>query len=202
MTIKIVVISGSLRKNSKNTALANVAVDLNNWFSHQQDQFDQNVTIFKYDISSIPLFNEDIEQDINNYPNILEMYDTVRDCDGILFVTPENNFLPSAPMKNIIDWLSRGDKKAPLNNKIVGLISAGASGGFLAQEALRKSFEKMLKFIDMTIIEETVNVKLFDGVKRFDDANNLIDSDTIDGIKNVLAVMIEKIKNKRLKLDC
>ncbi len=54
----------------------------------------------------------------------------------------------------------------------------------------------------MTIIEETVNVKLFDGVKRFDDANNLIDSDTIDGIKNVLAVMIEKIKNKRLKLDC
>lgn len=183
MPLKVIVISGSLRKQSKNTALANAIVEIGKSL---------NVDITRYDISSLPIYNEDLEapDTPNPYPeNVTTLRETVRNCDVLVLATPENNFLPSTPMKNVLDWLSRG-KLSPLTGKTISIVSAaGMGGGNSAQEALRKSLSKM-SWLNMKVIEETVMIKLFDGVKRFDENNVLVDSLTKFDLTNFMTATI------------
>lgn len=60
-------------------------------------------------------------------------------ADGVLIVTPEYNFSIPGMLKNLIDWVSRGDDQ-PLAGKPVAIItaSAGPVGGARVQYDLRK----------------------------------------------------------------
>lgn len=178
--VTIVAISGSLRKLSKNTALLNAI----------QDSVNDNIKMIYYDISDIPLFNEDLEEPSNIPDSVTKLIEVVRNADGLLLAVPENNFMPSAPIKNVLDWLSRGRMESPLQNKVVAMVSAGGNGGGkLAQEIMRNSFNKMSSWIKMNVISETVNVNVFDRKMRFDSDNRLIDPI----VKEELQVVIDKM---------
>ena len=179
MTVTFVAISGSLRKQSKNTSLIHACVKLST---------DSDVEIIYLDISTIPLYNEDLEQPGTDTPYPIEVMclrEAVKNADGILLSVPENNFLPSAPMKNVIDWLSRGKRDSPLQNKIIGIVSAGGrGGGNLAQEALRNSFDRMSMGIN--VVNERVCVSLFEKILRFDADNVLVHEPTIEELRSVV----------------
>ena len=63
----------------------------------------------------------------------------VRRADGVLIATPEYNFSIPGGLKNLIDWLSRGDDQ-PFALKPVAILSASAGpvGGARVQYDLRK----------------------------------------------------------------
>ncbi|AYV76227.1 MAG: putative NADPH:quinone oxidoreductase-like [Terrestrivirus sp.] len=186
MTVTVLAISGSLRKNSKNTSLIKKAIDISEG---------TDIEVYNYDIHDIPMFNEDLEENLPKSVVLLKEAVSMADC--LLLVTPENNFMPSAPIKNCIDWLSRKKPVSPLQNKTIAIMSAGGmSGGGLAQDILRGAFKIMQKFINMEVIDETVHVKLFDGVKRFDDDGNLIDEKTIEDIERVLKSLSVSVNKK------
>jgi len=187
MTVTVLAISGSLRKNSKNTSLIKKAIDISEG---------TDIEVYNYDIHDIPMFNEDLEENLPKSVVLLKEAVSMADC--LLLVTPENNFMPSAAIKNCIDWLSRKKPVSPLENKTIAIISAGGmSGGGLAQDILRGAFKIMKKFINIEVIDETVHVKLFDGVKRFDDTGNLIDEKTIGEIENVLKSLSVTVNKKQ-----
>jgi chromate reductase len=191
MPYTIVAISGSLRTKSRNTAVLNSFVRI---------APELGLNVFKYDISFIPMFSEDLEASGSSEPfpsEVMALRQSVLEADAVLLCTPENNFLPSAPMKNALDWLSRGGSTSPLANKVIAITSAGGmSGGSSAQETLRMALGKM-SWLKMKVIEPTIKINLFDGTNRFDEDNNLTDSTTLESVRNICQTLSETLSVNR-----
>lgn len=127
--MKILGISGSLRKGSYNTALLKAAVGL----------MPEGVQLEAGSIHGIPLYDGDLEAAKGSPPAVQALKDRILQAQGLLMVTPEyNNSLPG-PFKNAIDWLSRPSADIPkvFGERPVGVIGAspGGFGTVLAQNA-------------------------------------------------------------------
>jgi len=127
--VKILGISGSLRKGSYNTALLKAAVGL----------MPEGVQLEAASIHGIPLYDGDLEAAEGSPPAVQALKDRILQAQGLLLVTPEyNNSLPGA-FKNAIDWLSRPSADIPkvFGDRPVGVIGAspGGFGTILAQNA-------------------------------------------------------------------
>ena len=95
-TLKVLCISGSLRKNSYNTAALRVA----------RDSAPGNMHIEFADLSQIPLYDQD-QRDDAVPAAVRQLVEQVRAADALLFATPEYNYSMSGVLKNAIDWVSR-----------------------------------------------------------------------------------------------
>lgn len=185
MVFKFVAISGSLRTGSKNTALLRAAIKLNT---------SPDLQIDEYDISGLPMYNQDLEvvsgegtNAVTTFPeSVTALRNAVQNADGLLLCSPEHNFTMSAAMKSVIDWLSRG--KA-LTGKVVAIMSAaGATGGHGATSSIEKIFTG-LTWLNTRVASQRVEMKLFDGVPKFNDAGDLIHEETVGYVKKMLAEM-------------
>ncbi len=121
-------IAGSLRKGSFNKGLLRAAVKV------KPD--DLNIDI--YDISRIPLFNEDLRVDRD--PGVIrEFKERIATADGLLFAVPEYNYSIAGVFKNAIDWASRPIETSPLVGKPIAMMGAGGGlGAGRAQYHLRQ----------------------------------------------------------------
>ncbi len=126
--MKILGISGSLRKGSWNSAALRAAAEL---------LPDHQLTIAE--IGDLPLVNQDLEQG-GKFPAQVERLRTeILASDALLFATPEYNASIPAPLKNAIDWASRpGNTLAGKPGAIIG-VSPGALGTSRAQYPLRQT---------------------------------------------------------------
>ncbi|MGQ0700426.1 MAG: NADPH-dependent FMN reductase [Panacagrimonas sp.] len=125
--IKLLGISGSLRKASYNTALLNAAATL----------VESDVVLEVATIHGIPLYDGDLEAAEGIPAAVTELKNRIIAYDGLLLSTPEyNNGVPGA-FKNAIDWLSRppADMAKVFSNRAVAVIGAspGNFGTTLAQ---------------------------------------------------------------------
>ena len=89
------------------------------------------------DLAAVPLFNEDLETP-RAPPGVERLRSAVADADGVLIATPEYNQSLPGVVKNMVDWLSRGEPVV-LEGKPVGILGAtpGSWGTRLAQSVLR-----------------------------------------------------------------
>jgi chromate reductase len=125
----IIGISGSLRRDSYNTALLRGAVEL----------APVGLSIEVGSIRDIPLYDGDVEAEHGILDTVRVLKDRIAVADGLLLVTPEyNNSIPGV-FKNAIDWLSRPPQDLPrvFGGKPVALMGAtpGAGGTALAHAA-------------------------------------------------------------------
>jgi chromate reductase len=129
-TVRILGISGSLRRNSFNTATLRAA----------QELAPSGMTIELCDIAAIPLYNEDVREQGFPVP-VAELRARIKAADGLLLVSPEYNYSIPGVLKNAIDWASRPPEQ-PFDGKPIGIMgaSAGALGGGRAQYHLRQCF--------------------------------------------------------------
>lgn len=127
--VKIIGISGSLRKESFNTRLLKAAGRL----AGGKAEF------AVFDLAAIPPYNQDL--DTETPPEaVAKLKSAIEGSDGILFATPEYNYGISGVLKNAIDWASRPAFKSVLAGKPSGILSAsrGATGGARAQAQLKQ----------------------------------------------------------------
>ena len=122
-TMDLVGISGSLRRNSYNTALLRAA----------QDLVPEGVTMDVLDLGGIPLYNWDDERERGFDEAVQVLRDRVAEADGIVFATPEYNFSVTGVLKNAIDWLSRGPD-SPLDYMPAAIMGAGGGSGTRASQ--------------------------------------------------------------------
>lgn len=123
----VIALVGGISEASINKRLFSEVVRLNT----------QNIVFETFDISTLPFYSQDIE---NNYPpNVVKLKNMIKDSDAILFITPEYNRTMPAVLKNVIDLGSRPYGDNSFNNKpgaIMGA-SSGSIGTFGAQQHLR-----------------------------------------------------------------
>lgn len=133
---KIVVVVGSLRKESFNRQLAQALTLLPAAKGHD--------FVFA-DIGSLPLYNQD--DDADQAQSVKALKELVRSSDGVIFVTPEYNRAIPGVLKNAIDNASRPYGDSAWAGKPAGIIgvSVGAIGTALSQQHLRN----VLAYLDM-----------------------------------------------------
>jgi len=126
--LKVLGISGSLRKASYNTAILKACAEL----------MPAGMTMTYARIDDIPLFNQDVFD--AGLPEPAKRFRAeVAAADGLLIASPEYNFSLSAALKNAIDWGSRPPNQV-FQDKAIAIFSAsgGPMGGARVQYDLRR----------------------------------------------------------------
>lgn len=172
---RIFAIAGSLRRGSWNLRLLEAAAEC--------APVGMTVSVY-HDLASIPMFNEDLEQETGCGPDAVQrLRRDLAAADGLLIATPEYNQSIPGVLKNAIDWLSRAAPDEVLAGKPVAIV--GASGGRwgtrLAQHALRQTLHATESLV---MSSPALFIREVDGV--FDDAGRLSDTPTRDSLQAVL----------------
>ena len=133
--IKVLGIAGSLRKGSFAKALLENAKNL----------VPANMELESFDISEIPVFNQDFE---NDAPESVKTFKAkIKEADAILFVTPEYNYSIPGVLKNAIDTASRPYGDNSWEGKPAAIMSS--SMGMLAGSRAQYHLRQVLVFLDM-----------------------------------------------------
>ena len=130
--MKVLGISGSLRRDSHNTKLLREAA------RHAPDGVELEILDPEL-LRAVPAFDEDLESDPP--AAVEEVRQRVSSTDAVLIATPEYNHSIPGWLKNVVDWLSRPKADAALKGKDVAVIGAstGMFGAVWAQAELRKA---------------------------------------------------------------
>jgi NAD(P)H-dependent FMN reductase len=126
------VLVGSLRRESVNRQLAELAVE----------SAPEGVTLIPFNrLGELPFYNEDIDGDDVPEP-VKALRQAAAEADGALVVTPEYNGSIPGVLKNAIDWLSRPFGNSALKDKPAAVIGTalGQYGGVWGHDETRKSF--------------------------------------------------------------
>ena len=173
--LRILGISGSLRKGSFNTSALRAAIDL----------CPDEAEIELCEIGNLPLFDQDFEQDPPAV--VTEFKEKIAAADAILFSTPEYNYSISGVLKNAIDCGSRPYGESAWEGKPAAIM--GASGGAIATARAQYDLRKMMVFLNMFPINRP-EVMIGNAGDKFDGDGNLTDDATRKFISQLLEALI------------
>jgi chromate reductase len=129
--MKVLAISGSLRRDSHNTVLARAAEELL--------PPSAELVIFE-GLKAVEPYDED--DDVGSGPaGARRLRDAIESADAVLIATPEYNSSVPGQLKNAIDWASRPLAENALWGKPVAVVGAstGMFGAVWSQAELRKA---------------------------------------------------------------
>ena len=175
--MRVLGISGSLRRDSYNSALLRHAGEL---FEAEGAKFE-----IYGGLRDIPPYDED--NDTEDAPEaVSRIREAVRDADAVFFVTPEYNSSIPGTLKNALDWISRPIATSPLRYKPVAVIgaSAGMFGAVWAQAELRK----VLGAIGARVTEGEVAVG--NASERFDENGHLNEPNLEQEVHEVITTLL------------
>ena len=127
---RVLAISGSLRRDSYNTALLHAAAEV----------APEGVELVIFDgLRDIPPFDRDDEA--KDAPiAVARLRRAIDEADALLFATPEYNGSVPGPLKNAVDWASRPRATTVMHNKPAAVVGAstGLFGAVWAQQDLKR----------------------------------------------------------------
>jgi chromate reductase len=130
--VKVLAISGSLRADSYNTALARAAAEL----------VPDEVEVDLYDgLGLLPPYDQDLDHPGSDPPEpVRDLRERIEAADALLVVTPEYNGSVPGVLKNAIDWASARHRGSSFACKTVAVAGAttGQYGAIWAQQDLRR----------------------------------------------------------------
>ncbi len=182
-SIRVLGISGSLRRGSFNTSLLRAAIAL----------APPGMQIETGEIASIPPYNEDVRA--AGFPEpVTKLREQIARADALLLVSPEYNYSVPGVLKNAIDWASRQPAQ-PFAGKPLALMGASGSlgGSMRAQNHLRQ----IAVFLDMHPINKP-EIFVRSAQNAFDAEGTLTDETTkklVVQLLDALAVLTRKLKS-------
>jgi chromate reductase, NAD(P)H dehydrogenase (quinone) len=179
--MKILAISGALRKASTNTGLCRALADV----------AATGVAVEVATLHGIALYDGDLEA-VSGKPEAVKALDAkIRAADGIVIATPEYNFSIPGVLKNATDWLSRGG--SPFKWRRVGII--GAADGPLGTGRAQYHLRQNLQGLEAIVMPKP---EFFAGSasQKFDSFGHLTDDDTRARLKAWLDAYITFVTSK------
>jgi chromate reductase len=177
--IRILGISGSLRRGSYNTALLRSAAEL----------APDGVTVEIFDLKGIPMFDPDDEAAGGFPERVAALRHAIDSADGLLIATPEYNYSVTAALKNAIDWASRGGDQSPLNRKPAAIVGAGGRFGTLRSQL---HLREILLHNEMSLVASP-QVMIDRAAEKFDESLRLADSRHRDQLARLLEALTDLI---------
>ncbi len=126
---QILLVSGSLRAGSTNTALLRTVLAV----------LPEGVTAALYDrLGALPHFNPDDDDPATTtlHPAVTDLRATIAAADGLLFCTPEYAGALPGSFKNLLDWTVGGGETYGL--PVAWVNASAGSGAVDAHESLRR----------------------------------------------------------------
>ena len=175
--MRVLGISGSLRRDSYNTRLLRHAGELFEADGAQFEIYDR--------LKDVPPYDEDDE--LEDAPEaVSRIRDAVRAADAVFFTTPEYNSSIPGALKNALDWVSRPLATNAIRNKPVAVIgaSAGMFGAVWGQAELRK----VLAAMGARVAEGEVAVG--HAMDRFDANGRLSEPNLEEEVREVVRALV------------
>jgi chromate reductase len=143
--MRILGISGSLRRDSHNTRLLRAARAL----------LPEGAELRVFDgLAAIPPFSEDIEH--TPPAPVRSLRAAIAASDAVLIATPEYNGSLPGQLKNALDWISRPVGSSPLRGKPAAVI--GASTGMFGAVWAQAEARKVLGLIGARVLDRELPV--------------------------------------------
>src|SRR5215212_3108928 len=158
-SIRVLGMSGSLRRASFNTAALRAAAEL----------APAGMEVETYSgLAAIPPYNDDVRQ--QGYPPpVADLRARIKAADALLIATPEYNYSVPGVLKNAIDWASRPPDQ-PFDGKPIAIM--GASPGQIGTARAQYHLRQMLVFLDAFPLNKP------EVLINFDEAGRLTDEPT------------------------
>ncbi|MGH2947597.1 MAG: NADPH-dependent FMN reductase [Solirubrobacteraceae bacterium] len=165
--MRVLGISGSLRRDSFNSELLRAAAPLLP-SGAELDVFDG--------LKAIPPYDADDDSEPAPEP-VRELREAIEAADAVLVATPEYNASIPGVLKNALDWASRPHATNVLRGKPVAVV--GASTGMFGAVWAQAEARKVLATIGARVIDRELPVS--EAPERFGPAGGLIDAD-VEGL--------------------
>lgn len=181
--MKVLAVSGSLRRDSWNSKLLAAAADL----------VGDDVEFEIWDgLKALPPYDEDDDRPDGD-PAVTRMREALAEADAVLFATPEYNSSIPGQLKNALDWMSRPLIASPVRNKPVAVVGAstGAFGAVWAQGELRK----VLSAIGARVQDGAL--ALGHAPTRFDEDGRLVDDDIRAELDEIVQGLVQAAHARR-----
>lgn len=177
--IKLLGISGSLRKGSLNTKLVRAA-------AQQFGPCDFTMADIR-----MPLYDGDLEESNGIPAEVTTLAQQISAASAIVMATPEYNANLSGVLKNALDWLSRTDGNL-WAGKPVAIVSAaaGRTGGARAQFSLRHC---MTPF--NPVILQGPEVMIAGAMNEFDENDQLLGEMGQDALNKLMSQLHASIQS-------
>jgi chromate reductase, NAD(P)H dehydrogenase (quinone) len=182
--MKVLGISGSLRRGSHNAALLRAAAPL----------LPPGAELELWEgLKAVPPYDADDDTGEPRPWILRSLAEAIEEADVVLFATPEYNHSIPGQLKNALDWASRPIATNVLRNKHVAAIGAstGMFGAVWAQAELRK----VLAAMGARVVEAEVAVG--HAPTRFDEQGRLVDEDILEQLAELLKLLLAAVAERR-----
>jgi chromate reductase len=182
--MRVLGISGSLRRDSHNTQLLRAAATL----------LPSGVEFEIFDgLGDIPAFDEDVEKFEGHAPKSVEkLRAAIGEADAVLIATPEYNHSIPGVLKNGLDWVSRPYATNTLRNKPAAVM--GASTGMFGAVWAQAETRKVLSAIGARVVDREIPVPTADEIVR--DREKLESSGTHTLMVGLLAELLDLARER------
>jgi chromate reductase, NAD(P)H dehydrogenase (quinone) len=149
--VRILGISGSLRRHSHNSRLLRAAADA----------LPPGAELEILDgLDAIPPFSEDHDEGAATPEAVVRLRERIAEADALLISTPEYNASIPGLLKNAIDWASRPFPDNALRDRPVAVI--GASTGLFGAVWAQADLRKVLRHTGARVLDEDLPVPAAD----------------------------------------
>jgi chromate reductase, NAD(P)H dehydrogenase (quinone) len=179
--MKILGISGALRKASTNTGM----------LRHLKEIMPANVEFEIATLHGIPLYDGDDEAANGKPKAAVELGERIKAAEAVIISTPEYNRSIPGVLKNATDWMSRGG--SPFHNKPLGIVGAG--DGMLGTGASQLALRQNMLGLNGTVMQKP-EVYVAHNSKKFDAEGNLTDEEAKRHLATWLKAFIEWVEKR------
>ncbi|MBA3865091.1 MAG: NAD(P)H-dependent oxidoreductase [Solirubrobacterales bacterium] len=184
--MRVLGISGSLRRDSYNGALLRAAAE----------RLPAGVELVEYEgLREIPPYDADAEAEAT--PAVVEeLREAVRSADAVLIATPEYNHSLPGQLKNALDWVSRPAGKSSLSGKPAAAI--GASTGMFGAVWAQAEARKVLAALGGRVVQGELPVPR--AQENYEDGRLELSSEQSKQLQEILAELISEVEELQTAL--
>ncbi|HSS42672.1 MAG TPA: NADPH-dependent FMN reductase [Solirubrobacterales bacterium] len=184
--MKVLGISGSLRRDSYNHALLREAAE----------RLPAGAELVEFErLREIPPYDADLEAEATP-PAVAELRQAMRDADAVLIATPEYNHSIPGVLKNALDWASRPAGQSALTGTPAAVV--GASTGMFGAVWAQAETRKVLGALGGRVLEDELPVAR--AAELFHDGRLELSPEQSQQLEEILATLVAEAEQLRESL--
>ena len=187
--MRVLGITGSLRRDSLNHALLRVAAE----------RLPAGADLVEFErLAEIPPYDADLEEGAVEAPAaVAELRAAMREADAVLVATPEYNHSIPGVLKNVLDWASRPAGESALNGTPAAVI--GASTGMFGAVWAQAETRKVLGALGGRVVEAELPVPR--AADQYENGRLELSTEQLSALDELLAELAAEVEERNEALQ-